>query len=120
MDQRLLLTAGGGPSRGLALPRRGQGCDHNRAGRLRSDGLPLPTGPPHGFHEHFYFGEVNRCRTLHDPEGLLRELKSAASIYSPKLKRPLVAKYPWEAGFSLEIARKPPARGEPPASRVPV
>jgi predicted nucleotidyltransferase len=69
-------------------------------------------GHPHGFHEHVYLGEVNRCRALHDPEGLLRELRSAVSTYPPKLKRVLVEKHLWEAGFSLEIARKPAARGE--------
>jgi predicted nucleotidyltransferase len=69
-------------------------------------------GHPHGFHEHIYLGEVFHCHALHDPEGLLRDLKSVVSTYPPKLKRTLVEKYLWEAGFSLEIARKPAARGE--------
>jgi predicted nucleotidyltransferase len=69
-------------------------------------------GHPHGFHEHIYLGEVHHCRTLHDPEGLLRELKSAVATYPPKLKRTIIEKYLWEAGFSLETARKPAARGE--------
>jgi predicted nucleotidyltransferase len=68
-------------------------------------------GHPHGFHEHIYLGEVHHCQALYDPEGLLRELKTAVSTYPPKLKRTLVEKYLWEAGFSLEIARKPAARG---------
>ena len=34
------------------------------------------------------------------------------STYPPKLKRALIEKYLWEAGFSLEIARKPAARGD--------
>lgn len=69
-------------------------------------------GHPHGFHEHIYLGEVHHCRALHDPKGLLRELKSAVAIYPPKLKRAIIEKYLWEAGFSLEIARKSAARGE--------
>ena len=69
-------------------------------------------GHPHGFHEHIYLGEVHYCRALHDPEGLLRELKSAVAIYPPKLKRAIIEKCLWEAGFSLEIARKPATRGE--------
>lgn len=69
-------------------------------------------GHPHGFHEHIYLGEVHHCCTLHDPEGLLRELKSAVATYPPKLKRTTTEKYLWEAGFSLETARKPAARGE--------
>ena len=69
-------------------------------------------GHPHGFHEHIYLGEVHQCRTLHDPEGLLRELKSTVATYPPMLKRTIIEKYLWEAGFSLETARKPAARGE--------
>jgi predicted nucleotidyltransferase len=69
-------------------------------------------GHPHGFHEHIYLGEVHHCRTLHDPEGLLRELKSTVATYPPMLKRTIIEKYLWEAGFSLETARKPAARGE--------
>jgi hypothetical protein len=69
-------------------------------------------GHPHGFHEHIYPGEVHHCRILHDPEGLLRGLKAAVAVYPPKLKREVVRRYLWEAGFSLETARKPAARGE--------
>jgi predicted nucleotidyltransferase len=69
-------------------------------------------GHPHGFHEHIYLGEVFHGRILHDPEGLLRELKGAVETYPPKLKREIVRRYLWEAGFFLEIARKPAARGE--------
>jgi hypothetical protein len=69
-------------------------------------------GHPHGFHEHIYLGEVHYCRALYDPEGLLQELKSAVATYPPKLKRAIIEKYLWEAGFSLETARKPAARGE--------
>jgi len=38
-------------------------------------------GHPHGFHEHIYLGEVHHCRALHDPGGLLRELKDAVAAY---------------------------------------
>jgi hypothetical protein len=46
------------------------------------------------------------------PGGFLQELKFAVFIYPPKLERALVEKRLWEAGSSLEIARKPAARGE--------
>jgi predicted nucleotidyltransferase len=69
-------------------------------------------GHPHGFHEHIYAGEVHHCRVLHDPEGLLRGLKAAVAAYPPELKTEVVRRYLWEAGFSLETARKPAARGE--------
>lgn len=66
-------------------------------------------GHPHGFHEHIYPGEVHHCRVLHDPEGLLRGLKAAVAVYPPTLKGEIVRRYLWEAGFSLETARKPAA-----------
>lgn len=69
-------------------------------------------GHPHGFHEHIYLGEVFYCRAFHDPEGLLEEMQEAVATYPPKLKRTIVERYLWEAGFSLEIARKPAIRGE--------
>jgi hypothetical protein len=69
-------------------------------------------GHPHGFHEHIYLGEVHYCRALHDPEGLLSELKSAVAAYPAKLKHSIIEKGLWEAEFSLEVARKPAARGE--------
>jgi predicted nucleotidyltransferase len=69
-------------------------------------------GHPHGFHEHIYPGEVHHCRILHDPKDLLGELKAAVAAYPPKLKGEIVRRYLWEAGFSLETARKPAARGE--------
>ncbi len=69
-------------------------------------------GHPHGFNEHIYLGEVHHCRALHDPEGLLGEMKSAVATYPPKLKCAIIEGYLWEAGFSLETARKSAARGE--------
>ena len=69
-------------------------------------------GHPHGFHEHIYLGEVFHCQILHDPEGLLRKLKHAVKNYPPKLKYEIIRRYLWEAGFSLETARKSAARGE--------
>ncbi len=69
-------------------------------------------GHPHGFHEHIYAGEVHHCHILHDPDGLLMELKAAVAAYPPRLRGEIVRRYLWEAGFSLETARKPAARGE--------
>lgn len=70
-------------------------------------------GHPHGFHTHIYAGEVHHCRVLHDPQGELAALKTLTAGYPPALKRALVQKFLWEAGFALETCRKPAERGDP-------
>jgi predicted nucleotidyltransferase len=69
-------------------------------------------GHPHGFHTHIYMGEVHYCRPLHDPEGVLKSLKSATWNYPPRLKRALIRGQLWEARFALDTCRKSAARGD--------
>ncbi|CAN5913799.1 nucleotidyltransferase domain-containing protein [soil metagenome] len=80
-----------------------------RAGRTAVHYQP---GHPHGFHEHFYRGEVHYCRTLHDPEGVMSALKNLADPYPPRLKRALIRDQLWEAHFALDTSRQSAARGD--------
>ena len=78
------------------------------AGRARCYYQP---GHPHGFYNHIYMGEVFYCQPLFARDDRLPRLKARAASYPPLLKRALIGGL-WEAGFSLENARKPAARGD--------
>jgi predicted nucleotidyltransferase len=80
-----------------------------RAGRPTSHYQP---GHPHGFHSHIYAGEVYYCDVLRDPSNYLSGLKSLTADYPPLLKRALVRRFGWEAGFALDTSRKSAERGE--------
>jgi predicted nucleotidyltransferase len=80
-----------------------------RAGRITCDYQP---GHPHGFHNYIYMGEIFYAKPLHDPKGILRELKALTVPYPPELKRAIIEKHLWEAGFALGTARKPAERGD--------
>jgi hypothetical protein len=69
-------------------------------------------GHPHGFHDHIYLGEIYYCLSLHDPSRILCKLKKRISIYPPRLRRALVAKYLFDADFMLELARPTASRGD--------
>jgi hypothetical protein len=69
-------------------------------------------GHPHGFHTHIYMGEVHYCRVLYDTGNHLGALKRIAATYPPRLRRALISRQLWEAGFALETALKPAARGD--------
>ncbi len=80
-----------------------------RAGKTAAHYQP---GHPHGFHEHFYLGQVHYSHPLYDPEGVLASLKSLTASYPPLLKETLIRKQVWEARFALETCRKPAKRGD--------
>lgn len=80
-----------------------------RAGRPSCDYQP---GHPHGFHNHMYLGEIHYGRPLFDPDGILAGLTRSVAAYPPALKRALIDRYLWEAGFALDTSRKSAARGE--------
>lgn len=80
-----------------------------RAGRTR---VYYQSGHPHGFHNHIYMGEVHFCQPLADPSGALTALKALTTPYPPLMKQSLVEGGLWEAGFSLEIARKSAKRAD--------
>ena len=69
-------------------------------------------GHPHGFHNHIYLAEVHYGRPLHDPSGVLAELKKSVAVYPEPLKRALVSKYLYDANFMLELARSTASRGD--------
>lgn len=68
-------------------------------------------GHPHGFWNHIYMGEVFTCRPLYERDDQLAVLKARIIPYPPRLKQAMIAAL-WEAGFSLDNARKPAARGD--------
>ncbi len=68
-------------------------------------------GHPHGFHNHTYPGEVHYNRILYD-DGELSSLKRLVAEYPPALKRAIIQNKLWEAGFTLDTARKPAQRGD--------
>lgn len=80
-----------------------------RRGEARSDYYQTPV---HGFHSVTYLGETAIAVPLHDPEGILSELKEEVSCYPPALKRTLVQKSLWGAEFTLQFARNAAAWGE--------
>jgi Nucleotidyltransferase domain len=69
-------------------------------------------GHPHGFHSHAYAAYVHHNQPLHDPDGALAARKARTSPYPPLLRRTILRRYLWEAGFALETAAAPAARGD--------
>ena len=80
-----------------------------RAGRYSVHYQP---GHPHGFHTHIYAGEVHFGHILHDRRGGLRAPQRLTEDYPPRLKRAVIQKQLWEAGFALDTSRKPAGRGD--------
>ncbi|MEO8607868.1 MAG: nucleotidyltransferase domain-containing protein [Chloroflexota bacterium] len=69
-------------------------------------------GHPHGFWTSIYMGEVHLCQPLADPQGALAELKALTNPYPPVLKKAMIERNVWEAGFALDTSRKAAARGD--------
>ena len=80
-----------------------------RVGRTK---VHYQAGHPHGFHTHFYTGEIHYCHPLHDPEGTLAALKKLTKPYPPRLKEVLIRGQLWEARFALDTCHKPAARDD--------
>ncbi|WP_437286090.1 nucleotidyltransferase domain-containing protein [Sorangium sp. So ce406] len=80
-----------------------------RAGQVMCDYQP---GHPHGFFNAIYMAEVHDCRPLVDPEGALGPLKALVTPYPPLLRRALIDRFLWEAGFALDTAKKAGRRGD--------
>ncbi len=78
-----------------------------RAGQVE---VAYQPGHPLGFVSAMYLAEVAVCRPLWEAGGAVAQLKALACPYPPGLKRALVEKFAWEAGFSLDNARKSAAR----------
>ncbi len=80
-----------------------------RAGQISMDYQP---GHPHGFCSAIWMGEVALCQPLHDPLGVIAELKASTSPYPDKLREALLKKFRWEVLFSIENGEIAIARGE--------
>jgi predicted nucleotidyltransferase len=80
-----------------------------RAGRISMDYQP---GHPHGFCSAIWMGEIALCRPLHDPLGLIAELKASTSPYPDMLREALFKEFLWEVLFSIENGEKAIARGD--------
>jgi hypothetical protein len=59
-----------------------------------------------------YAGEVNVCRPLFDPSGVIAGLKSKLAPYPGEFRRAIVTKHLFDAEFEISIAMKPAARGD--------
>jgi hypothetical protein len=80
-----------------------------QAGRPTSHYQP---GYPHGFHSHYYLAEVHYGRALVDRGGAFAALQARTRPYPPRLREALLRHHLWEAGFAVENAVKPAARGD--------
>ena len=89
-----------------ALERTIEEC---RQGRFESDYYQQP---PYGFHSYVYLGELSICKSLHDPEGVVAELKGRIVTYPEALKRAVVSRFLWGAEFTLPQAKTFAARGD--------
>ena len=78
-------------------------------GEIQLDG---PQQPPYGFHSYIYCAEVRICTVLYDPDGVIQELKSKVAHYPQPLKSRIINGFLWDAEFTLEVAKKPSARGD--------
>lgn len=68
--------------------------------------------PTHGFFSVIYLAETQICIPLHDPDGVISELKRSVEIYPPKLKEKTIADSLWSAEFTLLHARGFAAQGD--------
>lgn len=83
--------------------------DDCHAGRIQVD---YHAGHPHAFPSHIYMGEAATCRILRDPRGILAALKARTVPYPDALRDAVLRTFFWEAGFSLDGARKGAQRGD--------
>lgn len=67
---------------------------------------------PYGFHSYIYLGELSICKPLHDPEGILSELKQRIVPYPESLKRAVINWFLWCGEFTLPQAKEFAARGD--------
>ena len=69
-------------------------------------------GHPLGFLSSIYTAEVAVCQTLWDPTGWVASSKNPLIDYPEALRRELVRRFGFEAGFCLLIAEKPVRRAD--------
>jgi hypothetical protein len=69
-------------------------------------------GHPHGFCTVIYAGEVHHNRALHDPDGVLADLRALTDPYPEPLADALIRQFGWEAEFALQAAAGSARRGD--------
>jgi predicted nucleotidyltransferase len=79
------------------------------AGRPRSI---YQLGHPLGFHIQIYAGEIQVCAPLFDPNRVVADLKTRVSSYPEELRRAILSKHLFDAGFEISLAAKPAHRGD--------
>ncbi|ACT00580.1 nucleotidyltransferase domain-containing protein [Paenibacillus sp. JDR-2] len=80
-----------------------QVIEQGMSGEITMDYQP---GHPHGFVNSIYLAEVALCKVLWDPSEIVGQLKSRTTPYPAALKKAIVQRFFWEAGFSLENGYK--------------
>ena len=80
-----------------------------RSGCVTMDYQP---GHPHGFCSSIWMGEVALCQPLHDPQGMIAELKAMTTPYPEPLRAALISRFLWEAPFSIANGEIAIARDE--------
>jgi hypothetical protein len=83
--------------------------DHCIAGSIE---VAYQPGHPLGFLSSIYTAEVAVCQVLWDPSGWVASRKSRLVDYPEGLRRELVRRFGFEAGFCLLIAEKPVRRAD--------
>ncbi|KWV51756.1 DNA polymerase subunit beta [Bradyrhizobium macuxiense] len=69
-------------------------------------------GHPHGFCSAIWMGEVALCQPLHDPNGLIANLKATTAPYPRALRDALIQRFQWEILFGIENAELALPRGD--------
>jgi predicted nucleotidyltransferase len=72
-----------------------------REGRFTMNYQP---GHPHGFASTIWMGEIAICKPLWDPHGDVAALKAQTQPYPEPLRRSVIQRFGWEAGFAAENA----------------
>lgn len=68
--------------------------------------------PPFGFASITYGGETHACVPLHDPDGVVADLKSPTDPYPEELRRSVAQNWTWAADFALRKGAGFAARGD--------
>jgi len=89
--------------------RTGSVIDNCIAGNIE---VAYQPGHPLGFLSSIYTAEVAVCRALWDPTGWVASSKNRLIDYPEALRRELVRRFGFEAGFCLLIAEKPVRRAD--------
>ncbi|MDD7796323.1 nucleotidyltransferase domain-containing protein [Clostridium sp. 'White wine YQ'] len=72
--------------------------------------IDYQAGHPHGFVNSIYVAEIFYCKILLDENNNIAKLKDKITPYPHAIKRGIVEKFLWEAGFSCSIASKSVAK----------